>query len=578
MKKLLLTLFIIIALTHPRIICNQSLEHQEVTLKDIFLTRHIQSQEELDNLNQKCRDLDLALSFETDAQGNRIAHLDIRGIDFLIPQKLLEQIYNTLSQNNPYHNMVATVRPLKKDFSICPEEISTIASRLVYCHGALEKLIGSKFPVSKTPNIAICCSGGGIRATLSTAGFMKGLDDIGALDTVSYMAGLSGSTWAIGSWMLDPNNFDLFYGELIERIVSGFFNKSLEQRLQEIMTTLPNIAEYFLKKLIFKEIPSIIDVYGYCLALTLLDHNLVTADYFSIDLADQQHFLSNRRPFPLYTAVIPHEDAVHYSWLAFSPFEVSCCELKSAVKTWAYGREFNKGVSVNNAPPMTLGFLMGLWGSAVSVSFEEVYMMMLDNLEPKSIFAPLKYLAQSTLVGNMRFFPAEIRNMNYNLTNMPLSNVARTTVVDAGIHFNLPLPPLLHPERDIDIIIICDASTNVLGAPELKRAEEWARENDMEFPYINYIGITDRNFTVFDDGPDHPEIPIVIYVPMVKNPNYALNFDPQDFLDATSFMNTFNFNYTKQEALAVGGLMQQSVHDLKNSLIRVIKRVIARKK
>ncbi len=442
----------------------------------------------------------------------------------------------------------------------------------------MERLIGTTIPLKKTPRIAVCCSGGGVRASLATAGLLSGLHEIGALDATTYVSGLSGSTWTIAPWMLCQKPFSSFYPEMLKRITNGFTHRSSEELMEAIEETLPIMGEYLLKKLIFKDIPSVIDLYGYILARTLLQQSLKEADYFSIDLADQQMFLSHDRPLPLYTAVIPHDDTIHYAWLTFSPFEVSSDDLQSGVPAWAYGREFNQGTSVNNAPPLSMGFLLGLWGSALSVSFEEAYGMMIDSLEPKSLFSALKYLIQATSIGDTRFFPAYINNITHNMHPLAFHDHQHTTVIDAGLTINLPLPPLLNRDRDIDIIIICDASMNVMGAPELQKAEEWARAHKAPFPYINYKHISEQSFTVFDDGPDHPEVPIVIYVPMLKNPRFSSSFDPQEHLELSGFMNTLNFDYSHEQATALAGLMRQSARDIKDDLIRAIKRIIARTK
>ena len=47
----------------------------------------------------------------------------------------------------------------------------------------------------QTPTVAIIGSGGGYRAAMALSGAMKALQDIGILDCVTYISGVSGSTW-----------------------------------------------------------------------------------------------------------------------------------------------------------------------------------------------------------------------------------------------------------------------------------------------------------------------------------------------------------------------------------------------
>ena len=575
MKKLYMIVPLLIVLSSTLLAAPRAIEDRPITFKDVFLTKTVKSQHTIERLNQKANDLGLALRFSKDADGNRIAHLDIRGLDLIIPQWLLEKIYYSLS-TNPHHNTTAHVRVFDNGTPVGDEEAAFVAQRLADCHRGLETLLEQQIPFEKTPRIAICGSGGGLRAALSFAGFCDGLNEIEVLDAVTYASGLSGSTWFLTPWMLSPKNLNLFFYEFIERVTHGFVNKPVEERITELKKALPQVAEYLLRRLVFKEVPTVIDIYGYCLALSLLDSNLSAQEYLALDLADQKELLHLNHPFPFGTAVIPQNDAVNYTWVEFSPCEVASPELQYAVPTWAYGRKFKNGSSTNNMPPITQGFLLGLWGSALSISFEEFYNMFLDNLEPKAIFSQLKYLAQSTPIGDTRIFPALLRNPTYKMDGMPHADHKRDTVIDAGFGFNIPVPPLLHPARKVDIIIICDASGNVLHAPELRRAQNWAAAHGLPFPSINYDGITDRTFSVFDDGVDG--VPVVIYVPMIKNSNYDANFDPQDHLGKGGFMSSGNFDYNEDQAHLLSGLLRHAIYEAKQAIIDVIKQVVNRKK
>ena len=74
---------------------------------------------------------------------------------------------------------------------------------------ALERLCceqtGSQLHLKRPINVAIVASGGGSRAMFATYGALKGLQEIGVLPTVSYICGLSGSTWAINKLYTEIN-------------------------------------------------------------------------------------------------------------------------------------------------------------------------------------------------------------------------------------------------------------------------------------------------------------------------------------------------------------------------------------
>ena len=90
----------------------------------------------------------------------------------------------------------------------------------------------------------------------------------------------------------------------------------------------------------------------------------------------------------------------------------------------------------------------------------------------------------------------------------------RSFLVDAGIDFNLPIPPLLRRDRAIDIIICLDAS----GPPEiddchaLKGAKHWADARNIPFPSVPF-GIQDSKCTVLSSP--NPGSPVIVYLPLL---------------------------------------------------------------
>lgn len=530
----------------------------------------------IDVLNERCQELDVELTLAESEESNEPkVQLTYRGITSIFPSQLLEKLSLDFLNNDPYHEKTASIRTFTRDL-ICQEEKNVMVKRELFCKNRLENLLGKILYKKKMPRIALCLSGGGVRALVSSAGFMKGLNDNGLLDIILYISALSGSTWTLAPWMHSGKLFSDFYPHILERVVNGVMHKSPKDLVNELKNSLPALTEYFIKKLIYKEKPSLIDFYGYCLALNYSNKKLLE-HYASTNITGQQKTIANGSfPIPLYSAILPKKNNEGYVWMTYSPYEVYSHDLQSAVPAWAYGRRFENGSSINNAPPLSLGFLMGLWGSACSISFKEAYNMMLDSLEPKALFAPLKYIADETVIGNTRIFPAHIANYTYGKKDLPLVSEKETVSIDAGIACNIPLLPLLNADRAVDIIIVVDASGDILGAPELKIAEEYAKKNKLPFPTIDYSSINKQSYSIFDDGPNSPA-PIVIYVPMIKNNNYSQKFDPQDHLGIMGFMNTFNFEYSQEEAELLAGLFTQTAYELRKDLLKTIIKVLDRK-
>ena len=158
---------------------------------------------------------------------------------------------------------------------------------------------------------------------------------------------------------------------------------------------------------------------------------------------------------------------------------------------------------------------------------------------------------------------ANYLNFTRGMAQSPLAAVREMRMVDAGISFNLPYPPIsgLRPERKADIIIFVDASGGVISN-ELKLTEQFARAQHLKFPSIDYNGIDKHAITVFRSEQDL-QAPVVIYVPRIvdeallntQKDNPALSsyisllkgFNIEHCI-AQEDCNTFNFVYSEKQA------------------------------
>ncbi|KAH3756603.1 hypothetical protein Pelo_11631 [Pelomyxa schiedti] len=86
------------------------------------------------------------------------------------------------------------------------QESQAVKAREVVCRAALASFIGEPSAESDMPCVAVCGSGGGVRAMVSMIAFLNGLSSIGLLDGITYCAGLSGSTWCLLQWIASSGN------------------------------------------------------------------------------------------------------------------------------------------------------------------------------------------------------------------------------------------------------------------------------------------------------------------------------------------------------------------------------------
>ena len=142
------------------------------------------------------------------------------------------------------------------------------------------------------------------------------------------------------------------------------------------------------------------------------------------------------------------------------------------------------------------------------------------------------------------------------MENSNLTDDEKLTLVDAGMDFNLPFPPLLKMERNIDIFIVCDATsgTESGGYQELIKAKKYAKKNNVPFPSLKNPKkfndtTTEKEFFIYEEA----NKPTVIYFP---NP---------------TAMSTLDFEYTIEEFDELCNTMASMVSNSKNIISHAIK-------
>ncbi|MGB8467742.1 MAG: hypothetical protein WCE21_01955 [Candidatus Babeliales bacterium] len=485
---------------------------------------------------------------------------------------LPETVYIKLFGSDKHAHDIAQVRFTDTD-DISDEEKQFIMQRMGPVRKQLEKLFAIKMDDTKVPRIGFIFSGGGFRAMLMALGFLQGAVETGLFDTATYCACLSGSTWAMAPWIASKKPISDFTKTLTEQLVQGIDHISNPCEITDLF-------EIIIAKLLCNQLISTIDIYGCLLANTLLK-NFVTNPLLITFTDAHAPAYTAQIPLPIYTAIQSSHNP--YEWMEFSPYETGGSFLKCYIPTWSYGRKFKNGTSTTNTPEQTLGYYMGLFGSAFELSLKDVIRLTASNIS--YIEYPLPFLLSDTLrkcisilvdsaIGNARPFPSILSNFTYQCTQSPIADNHTIELVDAGIDFNLPFPPLLRAARALDIVIVCDASSDIAGAPELKRAQQYAERHGLKFPRINYDLVASKHISVWYE-PRDPQTPMIVYIPRIANDSFPVDFNPDDCI-RNSFCSTFNFTYTQEQARLLCGfskyIMTTEQQTIKDAIAYILKR------
>jgi len=545
-------------------------------------------------------------TLEKDSQGNLKGHSLVSKVKGVAVQvgtlvvgpavKAVVKKTNPAIKDNPYKNVVASVRVGN---GLSSAETAYLAKHAPLVKVALEAFLQIKLDGKYVPKIALVCSGGGYRAMAGTLGSLVGSENIGLLNATTWLVGLSGSTWAIGLGTTTGLPFEKFRSALVANM----------QKHPKDITQAQGSALFdtVLVKYAFDQNLTLIDLYG-----NLLTNRLLTGmvkDPFRVYMSEQVKVLENgSRPFPLYSAVQKRRstNSLSYRWWEFSPYEVGSAEVGAYVPTWAFGRTFNKGKSTNFAPEQTLGFYLGIFGSAFAADVNKV----LDTIKGDVVDSNKKAVADFVFkqmvaaagadetvktIGNKRikFSWGELADFTTGMPQEKLVGEKEIRLSDGGIAFNLPYPLVSgeRAERKADVLIFLDYSSGIEKAEALRACEAYAKEKKLKFPVINYTNIAKKAVSVFKD-PKDASVPVVVYMPLIQdntlwqvNKNkpefaafapYVEAFDPVACTE-NGYCSTFNFVYTLEQAKQLSAYTEFVMMASKGVIVDAIKGVVTAK-
>ncbi|KAI0387880.1 FabD/lysophospholipase-like protein [Hypomontagnella monticulosa] len=411
---------------------------------------------------------------------------------------------------------------------LCDEEKEYLARRRKVATAALAKYLGineKDINPEDVPTIAMCGSGGGLRALVAGTGSLLATQEDGLFDCVTYTSGVSGSCWLQSLYHSSLTNcrFERIVDHLKARIgvhiayppaaftsvTSSPTNKLLLSSLVEKLRGDPK-ADF-----------GLVDVYGILLAARLLvPKGELGINERDFKLSNQREYIKyGQNPMPIYTAVrheIPDvtdkasntslasqqrakeiaKQEAWFQWFELTPYEFFCEEFNAGIPTWALGRRFRDGEDVPpegndfHLPELRMPIMMGIFGSAFCATLSHYYREirpLVKSLTGFSTIDEMIYGYNEDLEKVHPIDPAQIPNFTYNMQGK-LRFTTPTTIydneyiqlMDAGMSNNLPIYPLLRPGRDVDIIVAFDASADVKTDNWLSVADGYARQRGVK--------------------------------------------------------------------------------------------------
>uniref|UniRef100_A0A8C4W802 Phospholipase A2 n=1 Tax=Gopherus evgoodei TaxID=1825980 RepID=A0A8C4W802_9SAUR len=429
-------------------------------------------------------------------------------------------------------------------FDLCTEEQDFLCKRKKYVAAAVKKVLQLEEDLQdhEVPVVAITTTGGGTRSLTAMYGSLLGLQKLNIFDSVSYITGLSGTTWTMANLYEDANWSQKYLEEAINKArkqvtkckIKGFtldrlkyYYNELKERRQEGHNT------------------SFIDLWGLMVEYMLHDEK------DNHKLSDQRQAINEgQNPLPIYLAINlknSYSAQDFREWLEFTPYEVGFWKYGAFIRSEDFGSEFFMGRLMKKFPESRICYMEGMWSGIFSLDVMYFWNLAFDSEDfwyrwtrdrvkdiETRLLTPAGVLStafRDVLTGRPTIaeFPNFLRGFqmhNEYLENEHFSTWKDTvldtypnklietaqhplSLADTGFFINTSYPPLLIPQRKVDVILHLNYSG---GSQTLVR-------RGIPFPRIEMSDEDRKNLKecyLFEDA-ESPRAPIVLFFPLVND-------------------------------------------------------------
>jgi len=390
---------------------------------------------------------------------------------------------------------------------ICDDEKKFVTSRQTEVESALKKFLGLEASTEKKlPKIGLCMSGGGYRSMIASLGFTLGMQEIGLYSASSYAATLSGSFWLWANFLLRKKlqgiNLKIFRTFLQRRVERSFFETNGDDRKR------------FLKKMLYLLVKrgkiEPVDLWGAIVAVNLLGDLPKTQKINFSTLRDLYKETTETFPYMLASAIFT--DIFPYEWIEISPFVIGSDCIGGYIPTSHFDSSFLGGVCRKSFDERSVAWYLGLVGSAFNFSFGDALKFVCESFFEPWLDNAINKLIDKYDLHERRVLPSPVYNFGYRIGRLRISGIKETEISDAGMSFNIPFPLIRGKNRKVDIILVCDASSNasVKNYPEMHRAQAYMKRKGIPFPSLNNPKKISEHVVLFKDEANK-EAPVILY-------------------------------------------------------------------
>ncbi|XP_050810901.1 cytosolic phospholipase A2 epsilon-like isoform X1 [Gopherus flavomarginatus] len=523
-------------------------------------------------------------------------------------------------------------------FELCVEEQDFLRKRKKVVAASLKKVLQLEEDLQddEVPVVAFMTTGGGTRALTAMYAHLLSIQKLNVLDCISYVTGLSGTTWTMSNLYEDPDwsqkDMEASVSDARKHVIKNkflacfsmdrlkYYVKELQQRKQEG------------HKICFT------DLWGLIIEAMLHDGE----DQHK--LTDQQQALSRgQNPLPIYLVLnvkdkISNQD--FREWMEFTPYEVGLLKYGAFIRAENFGSEFFMGRLMKKLPESRICFLEGIWSSVFSLNLMDAWYISFESEEfwhkwtqdrvidiEEEPVLPTRPSTLTTRVVSppdslstvfrdvlmLRPAVSEIHNflkgcqMHNNYLENEFSRwkdceldchpnqltgaADHLALVDTAFAFETSYPPLMRPERKVDLILHFNYSSGSQIAPLIK-ASKYFSEQGIPFPKIvpgEEEAKSPKECYIVGDK-EGPETPVVLLFPLVNDTfrNYkapGVKRSPSEMaegeIDVANINGSYNINnlrYSEEDFDKLAKLSYYNVQNNKDLILQALRIAVERKK
>nr|XP_020649361.1 cytosolic phospholipase A2 epsilon-like [Pogona vitticeps] len=519
-------------------------------------------------------------------------------------------------------------------FDLCAEEKEFLQKRKKVAAAAFKRVLQLEKDLQddEVPVVAIMTTGGGIRALTALYAHLLTLQRFGVLDCVFYLTGLSGTTWTLSKLYEDPN----WSCNDLEGLLTDVHKQVRKNKF--LASFSPERLKYYVEELWqrYQEGHSIsfTDLWG------LIIESMLRDGKNPHKLTDQQQALTlGQNPLPVYLCLNVKEKLSNRGfreWLEFTPYEIGFQKYGAYIRAEHFGSEFFMGHLMKKIPESRICYLEGIWSSVFSVNLMDAWFLTVSSEDfwqawtrervtdidespwyPKAHELPTRKQcppdslasifqdiimwrpAVSVIPNFLRGCPMHNKYLESKFSewkdcdldsfpNQLTGSEDYLYLVDNAFALDTSYPPLLRPERKVDLFIHLNYSSGAQLAP-LQKASDYFSNQGIPFPKnVPRDEHVKECYLIGEE--ESPETPVVLIFPLVcdtfreyKAPGVKRTPEemPDGEVDVASTVGPYDINtlrYPEEDYEKLVKLSQYNIQNNKDMLMRALRIAVERKR